>query len=62
MAPSNSLIEFPIGHIRGDAPMKPILLTTLPNFHHLSSKDLDTFLFEFDVVCRGYDYITDAQK
>ena len=21
-----------------------------------------TFLFEFDVLCRGYDYISDTQK
>ena len=42
--------------------MKPIPLTTLPNFHDLSSKDLDSFLFEFDIVFLGYDYIFDAQK
>lgn len=60
MAPVTSLIEFPIGDIRGDTPMKPIPLTTLPNFHGLSSKDKDTFLFEFDIVCRGYDYISNA--
>ena len=42
--------------------MKPIPLTTLPNFHGLSSEDPDTFLFEFDIVYRGYDYIANAQK
>ena len=62
MAPTSSSIDFPIGNIIGDAPMKPIPLTTLPNFHGLSSEDPDTFLFEFDIVCRGYDYIVDAQK
>ena len=62
MAPTTSSIEFPIGDIRGDAPMKPIPLATLPNFHGLSSEDTDTFLFEFNVVCRGYDYIYDAHK
>ena len=45
MAPATSSIEFPIGDIRGDAPMKPITLKTLPNFHGLSSEDPDTFLF-----------------
>ena len=34
----------------------------LPSFHGLSSEDPDTFLFEFDIVCRGYDYIADAHK
>ena len=42
--------------------MKPITLTTLPNFHGISCEGLDTLLFEFDIVCRGYDYIIDAQK
>ena len=60
MAPASSSIDFPIGNIIGDAPMKPITLTTLPNFHGLSSKDPDTFLFKFYIVCRGYDYISDA--
>jgi len=59
---TTSTIEFPIGEIRGDATMKTITLTTLPNFHGLSSEDHDTFLFEFNVVCRGYDYVSYAQK
>ena len=62
MAPASSSIDFPIRNIIGDALMKPIPLTTLPNFHGLSSKDPNTFLFEFDIVCRGYDYIFDAHK
>lgn len=62
MAYPNSTIEIPIGDIRGDAPMNPINLTTLPNFHGLSSEDPDTFLFEFGVVYWGYDYIYDAHK
>ena len=62
MAPKTSSIDFPIGDIRGDAPMNLIPLTTLPNFHGLSSEDPDTFIFEFYIVCWGYDYITDAQK
>lgn len=62
MAPVTSSIEFTIGDIRGYVPMKPIPLTTLPNFHGLSSKDLDTFFFEFDIVYQGYGYIYDAQK
>jgi hypothetical protein len=30
------------------------------NFHGLSKEDLDTFLFEFDVLCRSYDYATEC--
>lgn len=62
MAPTSSSIDFLIGNIIGDAPMNPIPLMTLLNFHGLSSEDPDTFLFEFDILCRGYDYIADAQK
>jgi len=45
MAPATSSIEFPIGDIMGDAPMKPIPLTILPNFHGISMEDPKTFLF-----------------
>eukprot|EP00253_Pinus_taeda_P028979 PITA_28979 len=42
--------------------MKAIPLQHIPTFHGLTSEDLDAFLFEFDVLCRGYDYTTDPQK
>eukprot|EP00253_Pinus_taeda_P020212 PITA_20212 len=42
--------------------MKNIPPATLPNFHGLSSEDLDEFLFEFDILCRSYDYVNPAQK
>ena len=62
MAPTTSTIEFPIENTGGGAPKKPIPLAALPNFHGIMSEDPDTFLFEFDIVCRGYDYMMDAQK
>ena len=62
MAPTTSTIDFPIGDLGTSAPTKPIPLTTLHSFHGLTSEDPDTFLFEFDIVCRGYDYITNAEK
>lgn len=62
MATPNSMIKFLIREIQEDAPMKTIPLSALPNFHGLHTEDPHTFLFEFDVVCRSYDYITDAQK
>ena len=42
--------------------MKNIPFLALPNFHGLSSEDPDEFLFEFDILCRSYDYVTNAQK
>jgi hypothetical protein len=62
MAPTTSTIEFPIENLGVGAPTKPIPLAALPKFYGLVSEDPDTFLFEFDIVCRGYDYTTEAQK
>lgn len=54
--------EFPIGDIRGEVPMKNIPLSSLPSFKGMTVEDPNTFLFEFDVLCRSYDYTSDAQK
>jgi hypothetical protein len=60
---SFSTLGFPIGDLpRGTTPMKNIPLSALPNFHGLSSEDPDEFLFEFDILCRSYDYISPNQK
>jgi hypothetical protein len=60
---SFSTLGFPIGDFPlGTAPMKNIPLSALPNFHGLSSEDPDEFLFEFDILCRSYDYTSNAQK
>ena len=56
----NMTFAFPIIDSDVDAPMKNIPHSTLPNFYGLPSEDPDTFLFEFDVLCRSYDYINDA--
>lgn len=53
---------FPIGDIKGEAPMKNIPLSSLPFLQGMTVEDLITFLFEFDVLCRSYDYVSDAQK
>jgi hypothetical protein len=55
---------FPISDIpiQGMAHMKNIPLSALPNFHGLSIEDPDDFLFEFDILCRRYDYTTTALK
>jgi len=60
MAPTTSTVNFLIRDLGASAPTKPIPLATLPNFHGLVSEDPDTFLFEFEIVCRGYDYTKDA--
>ena len=42
--------------------MKNISPSILPNFHGLRNEDPEIFLFEFEVLCRYYDYFLDTQK
>jgi hypothetical protein len=42
--------------------MKNIPPSILPNFYGTSIEDPDSFLFEFDVLCRTYGYSDDTQK
>jgi len=42
--------------------MKNIPLNALPTFQSTIIKDLDKFLFEFDILCRTYDYTIDEHK
>ena len=60
--PKTSTLQYPIVDITVNAPMKSIPLRHIPTFHGLASEDPDAFLFEFDVLCRGYDYTIDTQK
>lgn len=55
------IFEFSIRDSRGETQMHIIPLYSLPNFHALENEDPDTYLFEFEVICRGYDYCTNAQ-
>jgi hypothetical protein len=55
-------LEFPIKEIDEETKMKNIHHSSLPKFHGLSKEDLDTFPFEFDVLCKSYDYVIDAHK
>ena len=57
-----STLQYPIVDHATNAPMKSINLHHIPTFHGLTTEDPDAFLFEFDVLCRGYDYTTDPQK
>jgi hypothetical protein len=45
-----------------DIKMKNIPPSVLPNFFGLTTEDPDSFMFEFDIVCRTYGYTSDAQK
>ena len=42
--------------------MKRIPLSSLPYFQGMTIEDPDTLFFEFDVLCRRYDYTSDAQN
>jgi hypothetical protein len=42
--------------------MKNIPLSTLPTFYGKRSEDPNTFLFEFNILCRSYNYLQDTQK
>lgn len=52
--------EFPIANQEHEATLKNIHPLALPNFYGLITKDLDTFIFEFVVLCWIYDYTTNA--
>ena len=54
--------EFPIKDLGGVTQMHIIPPSSLPNFHGLTNEDPDTFLFEFEILCRGYDYCTNDQR
>ena len=42
--------------------MKNIYPSILSHFHGIPSKELDSFLFEFDILCQSYNYVNDAHK
>jgi len=48
--------EFPIKDPGGLAPMKKITPLEIMNFNGLESEDLDTFIFEFNVLHKSYEY------
>ena len=51
---------FPILDISRNISMKNIPLSLLPTFRGMSTEDPDLFLFEFDILCRSYNYSDDA--
>ena len=53
---------FPIRETNRDTKMKNISPSVVPHFHGLTTEHPNTFLFEFVVICRTYDYTNDEQK
>ena len=53
---------FPILDLTQNVNMKNINPSVLLTFHGLSTEDPNSFLFEFDILCRRYNYVSDAQK
>jgi hypothetical protein len=54
--------EFPIQGSKGILQIKNIPPSALPNFLGFPSEDPKTFLFEFDVFFRSYDYYSNSHK
>jgi hypothetical protein len=60
--PQETTFGFPILDLVQNVTMKNIPLLALPTFHGKHSEDPDVFLFEFDILCRSYNYLQDAHK
>ena len=56
------LLGFPIQDNNVNMHMKNIPPSFLPNFHGLMSVDSESFLFEFQILCRSYGYLLNTQK
>ena len=55
-------LGFPIQDTNGSVHMKNIPPCFLPKFHGLRPEDPETFLFEFEILCRYYGCLLDSQK
>ena len=53
---------FPILDTTQEVNMNNIPHSSLPTFYGKSNEDPNTFLFEFDILCRSYNYLQDAHK
>ena len=62
MAAAQPPFPFPIPNHQGNQNLKNIPSAALPKFYGLITEDPETFLFKFDILCRSYDYTTDAHK
>ena len=55
-------LGFPIQNTDGSAHMKKIPPYFVPKVHGLRSKDPETFLFKFEIICRSYSYLLKTQR
>ena len=55
-------LGFPIQDTDGSVHMKNIPPSFLPKFHGLRTEDLETFLFEFKIICTSYGYQSKTQN
>jgi hypothetical protein len=62
MAGEEEIFEFLICESDGEAKMENINPSALTHFHGLVYEYPNTFLFEFSVICRTYEYTTNEQK
>lgn len=53
---------FPIPSLINIPNLKNIPTSALLKFYDLITEDPDTFLFEFDILCRSFDYNSDSHK
>ncbi len=53
---------FPLPSLVNTNNLKNIPTVALPNFYGLTTEDLDTLLFVFDILCHSFDYNLDAHK
>ena len=54
--------RFPILDTAQDVNMKNIPPYSLPTFYEKSNEDMEIFLLKFNILCRSYNYLQDAQK
>ena len=54
--------QFPIQEIDANCHMKRIPPSVLPNFKGMRLEDPETFLFEFEIICKSYGYSLHIQK
>ena len=53
---------FPILDTMYDVTMKNIPPSSLPTFYGKVNEDPNTFLFDFNILCRRYNYLQDSHK
>ena len=54
--------RFPLLDRMEDVTMKNNPPSSLPTFYEKINEELDTFLFEFNILCRSYNYLQDSHK